>query len=73
MKILGMVIIAFGLVDLVGSYTGLDLWGKIGIELPELIWQYSSFIEIGLGFFIMKIGSNESDGTEESNPGAGDQ
>ena len=32
MKILGMIIIAFGLVDLIGSYMEFDLWGTfIGV------------------------------------------
>ncbi len=58
MKILGILIIAIGLVDLIGSYTGFDLWGGfIGIELPDLLWKYSSFIEIGLGYFIMNSAS----------------
>jgi len=66
MKILGIIIIAFGLVDLVGSYMEFDLWGGfIGVELPETLWQYSSFIEIGIGYFIMKFGSKTPEAVTE--------
>ena len=63
MKILGILIIAIGLVDLIGSYIGFDLWGGfIGVELPDILWKYSSFIEIGLGYFIMNYAyKNQND------------
>lgn len=65
LKILGILLIVFGITDLVGSYTGFDLWGGfIGIQLPEVIWQYSSFIEMGLGYFVFNLGKN-SDSSEE--------
>ena len=65
MKILGMIIIAIGLVDLAGSYMDFDLWGGfIGVELPEMLWKYSSFIEIGIGYFIMNLGSKDSESEE---------
>lgn len=63
MKILGIIIIAFGLVDLIGSYTGFDLWGGfIGVDLPEVLWNYSSYIEMALGYFVMSIGSDDTEG-----------
>lgn len=61
MKIIGILLIIFGVVDLIGSYTDFDLWGTIGIRLPDLLWQYSSFIEIGLGFFLTSLGSSDDD------------
>ena len=61
MKILGIILIVFGLVDLIGSYTGFDLWGTIGIQLPELLWQYSSWIEIAIGYVLFTIGSKGKD------------
>lgn len=57
LKVVGGLLIAFGLVDLIGSYTEFDVWTKIGIELPEIVWRFSAYIEIGLGFFLFKIGS----------------
>ena len=45
MKIVGGLLIAFGLVDMIGSYTGLDVWGQwLHIELPELIWTFTAYI-----------------------------
>ena len=60
MKIVGILIILFGLVDLIGSFTGFDLWGTIGIQLPEVIWRYSAYIEIAIGYGVMNFfGSDE--------------
>ena len=60
MKIAGILLIVFGLVDLVGSYLEFDLWGGfIGVQLPKVIWKYSSFIEMGLGYFIFSLGGSK--------------
>jgi len=57
-KILGIIIILFGVVDLVGSYAGFDVWTDyIGVTLPEILWKFSSYIEIAIGYFIMTMGS----------------
>ncbi len=62
MKIVGIIIIAFGIADLIGSYTDFDLWGGfIGVDLPEILWKYSSYIEIALGYFVMNMGSNDTE------------
>jgi hypothetical protein len=71
MKILGLLLIVFGIVDLVGSYAEFDLWGVIGIELPSVIWSYSSFIEMGLGYFLFNLASNDSSDDVESEAKAG--
>jgi len=64
MKIVGILIILFGLVDLIGSFTGFDLWGTIGIQLPEMIWKYSAYIEIAIGYGIMNFfGGDEEQST----------
>ena len=53
MKIIGVILILFGLADLIGSFMGFDLWGGyIGIELPEILWRFSAYIEIGIGYFL---------------------
>ena len=59
MKILGILLILFGLVDLIGSYTGFDLWSTLGVSLPEIVWKFSSWIEIGAGWLLLKIGSSD--------------
>ena len=60
MKIAGILIIAIGLIDLLGSYAGFDLWGGFfGVQLPELLWKFSSYIEIALGYGLFKLGTTE--------------
>lgn len=57
LKIVGVLLMAFGIVDLIGSFAEFDLWMEIGIELPDLIWRFSAYIEIALGYFLFKLGS----------------
>ena len=56
-KIIGGIIILFGLTDLIGSFTGLDVWGELGVALPDIVWSFSAYIEIALGYFIFNLGS----------------
>ena len=66
MKILGIILIAFGLVDLIGSYLEFDLWGGfLGIQLPEVVWSYSSYIEIVIGYLLFNFGSKEPEEATE--------
>lgn len=74
MKIAGYLIIAFGLVDLIGSFAGFDLWGSLGITLPEVVWRFSSYGEIALGYFLINLGSRseeEEHAIAEDDQGAG--
>ncbi|OUS21701.1 hypothetical protein A9R01_17615 ['Osedax' symbiont bacterium Rs2_46_30_T18] len=67
MKILGMIIIAFGLVDLIGSHMEFDLWGSyIGVQLPEQLWQFSSYIEIAIGYLVIKLAPGNTEEAVES-------
>ncbi|WP_395373489.1 hypothetical protein [Marinicella sp. W31] len=62
LKIVGIALVLFGIVDLVGSYMDFDLWGGFfGVQLPELLWKYSSYIEIGAGAFITTLGSSKEE------------
>ena len=69
MKIVGIIVIVFGIADIGISYLGVDLWGEyIGVELPELIWTYSGFIEVAIGYGLMKLagkGQDEEGGKED--------
>ncbi len=65
LKIIGILLIVMGAVDLIGSYAGFDLWGTLGITLPDLLWKYSSYIEIGLGLLLFNIGSANKEETPE--------
>ncbi|MBX2851251.1 MAG: hypothetical protein KTR15_05855 [Phycisphaeraceae bacterium] len=58
----GGLLIVFGLVDLIGSFAGFDLWGTLGIQLPDIIWSFSAYIELALGFFLCKLGLPDSGG-----------
>ena len=61
MKIVGILIILFGVVDLVGSFAGFDLWGSMGIHLPDLLWKYSAYIEIAIGYGVMSLFGGETE------------
>jgi hypothetical protein len=62
LKIIGGLLVAFGLVDMIGSFTGLDVWGEwIGVGLPEAIWSFTAYIEMGIGYFLLKLGSNDTE------------
>ena len=67
MKIIGGVFIAFGLLDLIGSFTGLDVWGQwVGINLPEIIWKFTAYIEMGVGYFLLTLGSDDVEKADEA-------
>ena len=66
MKYLGYALIAFGLADFGLSYADVDLWGEvIGVQLPEVIWQYSGIIEAAIGYGLVSLaGRGEGGGGE---------
>lgn len=57
--IIGALLIIFGLVDMIGSWAGFDLWFTLGVQLPEVVWQFSAYIELGLGYFLFKTGMSK--------------
>ena len=60
LRIAGAVLVLFGLFDMLGSWGGIDVWGDvIGITLPEIIWRFTAYIEIGLGIFIWNLGGSQ--------------
>ena len=62
LKVIGGLLIAFGLVDMIGSWTGLDVWTEwIGVHLPEFIWSFTAYIEIGIGYTLLKLGSSDTE------------
>ncbi|GAA5218507.1 hypothetical protein ACFSJ3_08145 [Corallincola platygyrae] len=61
LKIVGALLVVFGLVDIIGSFAGFDLWGEfIGVQLPDLLWKYSAYLEIALGYFMFKLSGGTS-------------
>ena len=66
MKIIGAVLVIIGLVDVIGSWTGYDFWGEfMGVTLPDLLWYFSGYIELALGYYLFNLGSNEDESVEE--------
>ncbi|WMS89035.1 hypothetical protein [Pleionea litopenaei] len=64
--ILGAILFIFGAVDLVGSFMEFDLWGQyVGVNLPDLLWKYSAYIEMLIGYLMFKAGMS-SDNAEEA-------
>lgn len=61
---LGGLLVAFGLTDLLGSFNGFDLWGELGIALPDIVWKYSAYIELILGYVLFNAG--RASGEEEA-------
>ena len=61
MKIAGIILIIIGVIDVGGSWVGFDFWGGfIGIDLPEIIWWLSGYLELGAGYYLMKSDSTKS-------------
>ena len=66
MKIVGIILIIVGVIDVGGSWLGFDFWAEfIGIELPAILWYVSGWVELGLGYFLFNLGS---DTKEEEDP-----
>lgn len=62
MKIIGIILIAIGLIDFGGSYMGFDLWTDFfHVNLPEMVWRYTSYIELIVGFLLFNAGSKKSE------------
>ena len=56
MKIVGIILIVWGFADLGLSWAGTDLYWKIGIELPDVIYPFTHWIAMGIGYAIYRIG-----------------
>jgi len=57
----GLFFLIFGLVDVIGSYSGFDLWGAMGIELPIIIWMLTGYIELGIAFILFNFVFGDDD------------
>ncbi|MBL4790484.1 MAG: hypothetical protein JKY60_16065 [Kordiimonadaceae bacterium] len=64
MKYLGYILIAWGVADFGLSFMEIDLWGEIGIILPDAIWSYSAYIAIAIGYALVKF-DNKNESPEE--------
>ena len=66
LKIVGGLLMAFGGVDFAGSFAGFDLWGTIGIPLPDIVWQFSAYLEIAAGYGLFQMGNTSDQNSEEA-------
>jgi len=64
MIIIGVLLIVFGAVDLIGGWVGFDLWGTLGIQLPEIIWRYSPYIAVVAGFGLIGLGTKDDESND---------
>jgi hypothetical protein len=66
MKIIGYLLVAFGFVDFIGGFTGLDVWKDwFHITLPGILWNLSPYIEMTIGYFLIKSGSKPTKTAEQ--------
>ena len=55
-KIIGVLVVLWGIADLVIGLQGGDLWAQIGVQLPDIIWRFSHYIAIIAGATIFGMG-----------------
>jgi len=55
MKIIGIILIIWGIADFAFSWMGSDLYLEIGIMLPDIIYPFTAWIAMGIGFAIFSM------------------
>ena len=66
MKIIGVILILWGIADFGLSWIDRDLYLEIGINVPDWLWQWTAWIAIGIGSVIFSLGKpNEEEEEEE--------
>lgn len=58
MKILGIIIIIWGVSDLGLSWLGVDLYEQIGVQLSEGIFPFTHWIAMAIGYGVYSIGGS---------------
>jgi len=61
MKILGILLIIWGIADFALSWTGTDLYAAIGISIPEAIYQFTPMIAGVIGYALLMAGSGKTE------------
>jgi hypothetical protein len=70
LKVIGGLLVVFGVVDLLGSFGSLDVWADwFGVELTGIVYSYSAYAEIAIGAFVFKMGSSGGE-TEDADEDA---
>ena len=60
MKIIGVIIILWGIADFGLSWMGTDLYGEIGINLPAWLYPFTAYIAAALGYGLYALGDKKS-------------
>jgi hypothetical protein len=60
MKIIGVILILWGIADFGLSWLETDLYGEIGINLPSWLYPYTAYIAMGLGYGLYALGGKTS-------------
>ena len=60
-KIVGVILILWGIADFGLSWVGTDLYWEIGIKLPDWLYRWTAWIALGIGFAIFSIGKEEEE------------
>jgi hypothetical protein len=66
LKIIGGLLVAWGVLDFALSWMGTDLYAEIGITIPDAIWAYTAYIVGGIGFVLFTLGQQQ-DGNDTEN------
>jgi hypothetical protein len=62
MRIIGLLLIIFGIADFALSWIEIDVWYDwFGISLPSWLYYFSALIEVTIGTALMNSGEKQSD------------
>ncbi len=64
--IIGALLVLLGVGDFIGAnFMRFDIWRELDIDLPDAIWKWSAYIEMGLGGFLFSLGKGNSEESDE--------
>jgi hypothetical protein len=67
MKIVGLLLVLFGITDFALSWLGTDVWYEwFGIQLPGFLYFFSAIIAVSIGSAMMRSGRGASDDSADS-------
>ena len=69
LKIIGGLLVVWGVLDFALSWMGTDLYAEIGITIPDSIWEYTPYIVIVIGFVLISAGRKKVEDDSENNDG----
>lgn len=65
-KIIGGLLVAWGVADVGGSWMGIDVWADwLGVQLEGVFYQFSGWAALIIGFFVFNFGSSDDEDTAE--------